>query len=145
MRICKTLINTWAIKMFKNSCSPWYLIILSINLWETSSAVKSLKNKMELKKKKHKLFQQHTFGSNIPRIIFLQKGLPVHWEKGPPWIRTYMCCEFLVLWQMLHWFDWDPFTCLTKPWLHNQWGSETFLDCINFQVYLCCYWWIFCH
>lgn len=97
------------------------------------------------KKNNNKLFQQHTFGSNIPRIIFLQKGLPVHWEKGPPWIRTYMCCEFLVLWQMLHWFDWDPFTCLTKPWLHNQWGSETFLDCINFQVYLCCYWWIFCH
>lgn len=97
------------------------------------------------KKKTNKLFQQHTFGSNIPRIIFLQKGLPVHWEKGPPWIRTYMCCEFLVLWQMLHWFDWDPFTCLTKPWLHNQWGSETFFDWINFQVYLCCYWWIFCH
>lgn len=109
------------------------------------SKVTEKQNGIKKKKKNNKLFQQHTFGSNIPRIIFLQKGLPVHWEKGPPWIRTYMCCEFLVLWQMLHWFDWDPFTCLTKPWLHNQWGSETFLDCINFQVYLCCYWWIFCH
>lgn len=100
--------------------------------------------KQNRSKQNPELFQQHTFGSNIPHIIFLQEGLPAHREKGPPWIRTYVCCEFLVLWQILHWFDWDPFTCLTKPWLHNQWGSET-LDWINFQVYLCCYQWIFCH